>query len=86
MNRPGNQFLAHAGFALQQHTGIGFGHLAHPLQDIQNGIAAPDDLLKVCVEEQFFPELQVFLLQLGFEGFKFLQGRDPVRSRSASFP
>jgi hypothetical protein len=46
MNGVGDQFLAGAGLAADQHRGVPLGHLADQLEDAPHALGVADDLLE----------------------------------------
>ncbi len=45
VNGPGNEFLPRAALAPDHHRRIGFGHGGHPLHDLFQGLALPDEFI-----------------------------------------
>ena len=53
VERAGHQLLAGAGFAGDQHRGLGVGHLADNLEDLLHLVRRADDGAKIAAVSQF---------------------------------
>jgi hypothetical protein len=71
VNRPGDEFFAHAGLTQNQDRGVGGGDLLDPEKDGLEDIALPDDLVEVVRSLDFFAQIKVFCLELSLERFDF---------------
>src|SRR5262249_1106751 len=72
----GDQLLARARLAGDEHRGVGGGDAADLVQHVQQGGAAADDLLEVVVRLDLFLEVQVLLLEAGPFAFRQHLRRD----------
>jgi hypothetical protein len=61
LNRPRDEFLAHAGFTEKQDRGVGGGDLLDPEEDGLEDIALPDDLVEVVRPLDLFVLLSQFV-------------------------
>jgi len=70
VNRPGNQFLAGAAGAINQHRTIGIRHLVDESENLLNGLAGSDNILVGKLLLQLLLQPAVFLFErLELQGF-----------------
>src|SRR5262249_14594023 len=65
MDGPGDQLLARAGLARNEHGGIGGGDTADAVERLPGGGALAHDLLEVTVRFDLFLEVKVLLVEAG---------------------
>jgi len=63
----GDEFLACAGLAQQQDGGVAWGDRFDELEDVLDGGAVADDLIKVQLAADLFFEIELLLGELVFE-------------------
>src|SRR5207244_1483447 len=63
VNGPGDKLLARAGFAGDEHRGIGLCHLADKTKDLDDLRAVADELVKPLDGRQLFPQVLGFRCQ-----------------------
>ncbi len=71
----GDQFLARAGFAIDEDGGIGGSDRLHFAQDAAQGFALADDLFEIQFAADFVLEIQLFARQLIFEVGDLAEGQ-----------
>jgi len=64
VNGPCDQFFARPRFAQDEDRGLGRRHLLHLMQDLQEGLAATNDLLEGVIALNLLPKIDVLCLQL----------------------
>ena len=75
MNGAGDELLAGAGLATNQHGGAGGGDRLGQLQNLTQRCAFPDDLAEVVLGADLLLEVRLFLVQLVPECLDFLEGQ-----------
>ncbi len=78
MNGAGDELLAGAGLATNQHGGAGGGDRLGQLQNLTQRCAFPDDLAQVVLGADLLLEVRLFLVQLVPECLDFLEGQGVV--------